>query len=93
MKHHQPTTGPSSTTRTKRPAPARTKATGAPARDAAVRGDTREALIRETAYSFYVARGCVDGCALEDWLQAEAQCDRAFAQAPSEPASSATTGH
>ena len=28
-------------------------------------------MIRETAYGIYVARGCVAGHELEDWLQAE----------------------
>jgi hypothetical protein len=35
-------------------------------------GDGRYEMIRETAYGFYVARGCVAGHELEDWLQAEA---------------------
>ena len=38
-------------------------------------GSGRYEIIRETAYSFYVARGCVAGHELEDWLQAEAVVD------------------
>lgn len=34
---------------------------------------SRAEKIREIAYSFYEARGCVEGCALDDWLRAEAR--------------------
>jgi hypothetical protein len=37
----------------------------------------REEVIRLTAYSFYEARGRVDGHELEDWLKAEAQVAQA----------------
>ena len=37
-------------------------------------------LIRETAYSLYVARSCVDGHELDDWLQAEAQVNQMAAR-------------
>jgi Protein of unknown function (DUF2934) len=46
-------------------------------------------MIRQTAYSYYEARGSIDGHDLEDWLKAEAQVSLAFAgdsepgQAPS----------
>ena len=33
----------------------------------------REEIIRETAYSYYEARGYVGGYDLDDWLQAEAK--------------------
>lgn len=33
----------------------------------------RDESIRRTAYALYEARGCVDGFALDDWLQAQAQ--------------------
>jgi hypothetical protein len=36
-------------------------------------GDPRDQAVREAAYAFYEARGCVDGFALDDWLKAEAQ--------------------
>jgi hypothetical protein len=32
-----------------------------------------EQRIRERAYALYLERGLADGCALDDWLQAEAQ--------------------
>lgn len=30
-------------------------------------------IVRERAYAFYEARGCIDGYALDDWLKAEAE--------------------
>ena len=30
-------------------------------------------IVRERAYAFYVARGCIDGYALDEWLKAEAE--------------------
>lgn len=42
--------------------------------------DERENAIRQTAYALYMARGCVEGQAMEDWLTAEAQ----FLSAPAE---------
>jgi Protein of unknown function (DUF2934) len=44
----------------------------------------RDEMIRQTAYSYYEARGSIDGHDLEDWLKAEAQVSQAFA-ADSEP--------
>lgn len=46
----------------------------------------REEMIRQTAYSFYEARGFVSGFELEDWLKAEAQ----VLPAPSPSATAAT---
>jgi len=37
----------------------------------------REESIRRRAYAFYQDRGQVDGGALDDWLAAEAEVDRA----------------
>ena len=34
---------------------------------------SRAEKIREIAYSFYAARGCAEGSALDDWLRAEAR--------------------
>jgi hypothetical protein len=52
---------------------ASTKGKKSPAPDGAGgNGDGRYEMIRETAYGFYMARGCVAGHELEDWLQAEA---------------------
>ncbi len=39
-------------------------------------------MIRQTAYGFYLARGCVDGHELEDWLQAEAVVDGTHTGSP-----------
>ena len=44
-------------------------------------GNGRDETIRLTAYSFYEARGRVDGHDLEDWLQAQAQVNQAAAGA------------
>jgi len=38
--------------------------------------EKREALVRSAAYSLYERRGCVSGCELEDWLQAEVEVNR-----------------
>ncbi|NDP39158.1 MAG: DUF2934 domain-containing protein [Rhodoferax sp.] len=43
-------------------------------------GTDRDELIRQTAYSFYVARSYVGGHELEDWLQAEAEVDQMTAR-------------
>ena len=32
-------------------------------------------IVRERAYAFYEARGCIDGFALDDWLRAEAEAE------------------
>jgi hypothetical protein len=48
---------------------ARTTAKAAPA----ALPSNANAAISLVAYSLYEARGCVDGHALEDWLEAEAQ--------------------
>jgi len=68
------------------PAPAET-ATAQPMPD-----EQREQAIRQAAYALFEARGCVYGHALEDWLEAEAQVERAFAALPS-GAGSGQTGH
>jgi hypothetical protein len=47
--------------------------------------DPRDHAIRKIAYALYEARGCVDGHALEDWLHAEAQIDRAALTEQVEP--------
>ncbi|MDP1650132.1 MAG: DUF2934 domain-containing protein [Rubrivivax sp.] len=54
--------------------------------------EQREQAIRQAAYALFEARGCVYGHALEDWLEAEAQVERAFAALPS-GAGSGETGH
>lgn len=40
--------------------------------------ENREQAIREMAYSFYEARGCVDGNDLDDWIKAEARVQELF---------------
>ena len=40
-------------------------------------GPEREEFIRRRAYAFYQDRGGVDGGAVDDWLAAEAEVDRA----------------
>jgi hypothetical protein len=45
-------------------------------------GEDRYEMIRQTAYSFYVARGCGAGRELDDWLQAEAEVNAALARGP-----------
>jgi hypothetical protein len=43
---------------------------------AGVDAQTRHRMISEAAYRLYAQRGGVEGFALEDWLQAEAEVDR-----------------
>ena len=71
-----------------KPAPAETAAATAPP----MPDEQREQAIRQAAYALYEARGCVYGHALEDWLEAEAQVERAFAALPS-GAGPGQTGH
>lgn len=49
--------------------------------------DEREQVIRQTAYAFYEARGCIEGHAMEDWLKAEAQFLLTHAESPADPTS------
>ena len=49
--------------------------------------DEREQVIRQTAYAFYKARGCIDGHAMDDWLKAEAQFLLESAESPVPPTS------
>lgn len=41
-------------------------------------GEDRERMIREAAYLRFIARGCEDGHAVDDWLAAEAEMARLF---------------
>lgn len=47
--------------------------------------EDREQAIREMAYAFYEARGCVDGNDLDDWIKAEARVQQLYIE--SEPPS------
>lgn len=78
MKHQQAATGSSPPVRARHRAAAGRKhdAAAVPSDD----GDARDSFIRETAYSFYEARGRVDGYDLDDWLRAEAQAIEAFGE-------------
>jgi len=58
----------------------RIKTHGEPKTRAMGDNEGRLNMIRQTAYSLYVARGCVDGSELDDWLQAEAQVDQMAAR-------------
>jgi Protein of unknown function (DUF2934) len=53
-------------------------------------GGGREQIIRQTAYAFYEARGCLDGHELEDWLNAEAQFEQ---ESAGDPKASPSPGH
>ena len=37
--------------------------------------ESRHTMIREAAYRLYQKRGCIDGYAVDDWLEAEAGVD------------------
>ena len=83
MKHqhteHRATTDVSAT---KRPVRSKTMGAGQSQVDlkATAPAADRDELIRQTAYSFYVARSYVAGHELEDWLQAEAEVDQMTAR-------------
>ncbi len=79
MKHQKPASAGSPKVPAKERTPAPVKGNGKAARPKDVpSGDRRDTFIRESAYAFYEARGCIDGHALEDWLQAEAEFDHAL---------------
>jgi hypothetical protein len=67
-----------------RKAPARPRPARSPDADADDSAEARDRAIRETAYAFYEARGCIDGHELDDWFEAEAQVDRAAGADPVE---------
>lgn len=66
--------------RARRPAPTKKGHDGAAAVPDADERDARDAFVRDTAYSFYEARGRVDGYDLDDWLRAEAQAVEVFGE-------------
>ncbi len=80
MKHHPPETGTPHAVQAKHPVRAKPAATKATAGSRVDSGEDRESLVRETAYTFYEARGRLDGHDLEDWLRAEGQVARAFGE-------------
>ena len=82
---HQPSTVRSATAAAEKtrevPRPAsRIKTDDAPKVRAMDDDEGRMTLIRETAYTLYVARSSVDGHELDDWLQAEAQVNQMAAR-------------
>lgn len=78
MKHHPPEKGDAKASSPTRTAAARKPRTPTGARLAHGDGADREQRVRETAYHYYEARGCVDGHEVEDWLRAEAEVQGAF---------------
>jgi hypothetical protein len=71
----QPDSGKDKVSQTSNPAPAQHRLTADPG-----------AAISLIAYSIYEARGCIDGHALEDWLEAEARVGQGDAAAKAEAA-------
>lgn len=51
--------------------PGTAASTGKPARQAQPSFDDLHAHIATRAYELYVQRGCREGCAVDDWLEAE----------------------
>ncbi len=80
MKHQQTAGSAAQESKAKKP-PAKSKATGSGSAQPkeAADGAGRFEMIRQTAYGFYQARGCIAGYELEDWLQAEEKVDQALA--------------
>lgn len=81
MKHQQAATHATSEVAPKKK-PVRSLAEGDGQRDPnhSATDKGRYEMIRQTAYSFYEARGCVDGHELDDWLQAQAQVNQMSGQ-------------
>jgi len=80
---HQPATAALRTSRTARSTRSRAAAQAAAGTRAAPAHpdpQERDGAVRQAAYAFYEARGCLDGFDLQDWLDAEAQVDQALAQ-------------
>jgi hypothetical protein len=79
MKPQHPASSGAKPKASTRAAPAARKARAA-SQPAPARPDLgqRQDLVRETAYYYYEARGCVAGHELEDWLKAEADVARIF---------------
>lgn len=80
MKHQQAATGTSPAVHARRRAPASKQRDDAAVPSPADDSEARDSFIRDTAYSFYEARGRIDGYDLEDWLRAEAQAIEAFGE-------------
>ena len=80
MKHQQTAGNAAQESKAKKP-PAKSKATGSGSAQPKVVADGagRVEMIRQTAYGFYEARGCIAGYELEDWLQAEEKVNQALA--------------
>lgn len=53
-------------------------------------GAGRVEMIRQTAYGFYEARGCIAGYELEDWLQAEEKVNQVIAGSQASASSTAS---
>jgi hypothetical protein len=73
MKHQQADAHPAKKARAAVPKAA---AEAAAANTTNVTMDGRDEFIRQAAYSYYEARGCIDGHELDDWLRAEAEFER-----------------
>ncbi len=73
----------------KTPAKSSTRTRGAGQPKAAADSTGRDEMIRQTAYRFYLARGCVAGYELDDWLQAEEQVNQAIAGSQASASSAA----
>lgn len=70
MKHHHAATQPAKAAAPK----AAAKSTAQPTPSTS--GDAKDEFVRQAAYSYYEARGCIGGNELDDWLRAEAEFER-----------------
>lgn len=87
MKPHAPASSATKTKRSTKAAPSTRKARAAAKSAPVPAPGQRDDMVREAAYYYYEARGCVDGHELEDWLRAESDIERAFGSVDStEPA-------
>ncbi len=91
MKHQQTAGSAAQESKAKKP-PAKSKATGSGSAQPTVVADGagRVEMIRQTAYGFYEARGCISGYELDDWLQAEEKVNQVMAGSQASASSTAS---
>lgn len=80
MKHHHASAStPKSVAPTRAVEPA-SKSDMTSSASATASSDAKDEFVRQAAYYYYEARGCISGHELDDWLQAEAEFERLRAE-------------
>jgi hypothetical protein len=76
MKHHHAATTAAKSVPSKKSAESATMAETAGVTPDSTAAGSKDEFVRETAYYYYQARGCIGGHELDDWLRAEAEFER-----------------